>query len=112
MKNFFICCLLMLTLLGLTVANAYTVRRDVVRLRGHAEQNDPQAFCEDFESCKHFLSLTVRQTVLQQLEKTAQEFRAYGEAGDATNCRIAREQLLSLLHDIEDGEKFSFSNII
>lgn len=125
MKQFILALLLLALTIGLTVANAVTIRKDVARLTELAEQDDADRLCEELERLDNYFSLTINHNLLEQAQQSAHAMRAYREiheegstgdreTGDRTaiaDYRIAKETLLLLLKELEDGEKCSFFNI-
>ena len=114
MKNFILALLLLTLTIGLTAANAYAVQTRIDRLKTLAAEDNFTALCDALSRVEPFFSLTVNHTILEQALQAAEEMRAYGESGESdaqAPYRAAKATLLSLLCEIESGEKFSFSNI-
>lgn len=114
MKQFILALLLLALTIALTVANAMTIREDVSRLTELAEQDDADRLCEELERLDNYFSLTINHNLLEQARQSANAMRAYqgiDEEGAAADYRVAKENLLLLLQELEDGEKCSFFNI-
>lgn len=114
MKQFIMALLLLALAIALIVANAMTIRKDVARLTELAEQDDADRLCEELERLDPYFSLTINHTLLEQAQQSAYAMRAYrgiDEEGAAADYRVAKETLLQLLRELEDGEKCSFINI-
>lgn len=113
MKQFILALLLLALTVALTVANAMTIRKDVARLTELAEQDDVDRLCEELERLDNYFSLTVNHNLLEQVQQNAHAMRAYRGIDEMDNAdyRVAKENLLLLLQEIEDGERCSFFNI-
>lgn len=114
MRQFILALLLLALTIGLVVANAVTVRKDVARLSALAEQDDADRLNEELEQLERYFSLTVNHALLEQLQQNANAMRAYrgiDEEGPAADYRVAKEVVLLLLKEMEEGEKCSFFNI-
>lgn len=114
MKQFILALLLLTLTIALTVANAMTIRKDILRLTELAEQDDADRLCEELERLDSYFSLTINHNLLEQAQQSAHAMRAYrgiDEEGAAADYRVAKENLLLLLQELEDGEKCSFFNI-
>lgn len=114
MKQFILALLLLALTIALTIANAMTVRKDITCLTELAEQDDVDRLCEELERLDNYFSLTVNHNLLEQAQQSAHAMRAYkgvDEEGPATDYRVAKENLLLLLQEIEDGETCGFFNI-
>ena len=114
MKQFILALLLLALTIALTAANAMAIRKDVAHLTELAEQDDAEQLCEELERLDNYFSLTVNHNLLEQAQQSAHAMRAYqgiDEEGAAADYRVAKENLLLLLQEIEDGEKCSFFNI-
>ena len=114
MKQFILALILLALTITLTVANAVTIRKDVAYLTELAEQDDVDRLCEELERLDPYFSLTMNHTLLEQARQNANAMRAYkgiDEEGPAADYRVAKETLLLLLQEIEDGEKCNFLNI-
>lgn len=121
MKQFILALLLLALTIALTVANAVTIHKDVSRLTELAEQDDANGLCDELERLDNYFSLTINHNLLEQVQQNAHAMRAYqgiGEEGSAADGRVAnadyrlaKENLLLLLQELEDGEKCSFFNI-
>ncbi len=114
MKNFILALLLLVLSIGLTVANAVKIRHDTDYLVAIAEQDDASLLYDELLRMDTYFSLTINHTVLEQAEQAAAEMRAYryeeGE-GALADYQSAKTRLLLALHELEEGEKFSFFNI-
>ncbi|MCH5184170.1 MAG: hypothetical protein J1E00_08350 [Oscillospiraceae bacterium] len=113
MKQFILALLLLALTVALTVANAMTIRKDVAHLTELAEQDDVDRLCEELKRLDNYFSLTVNHNLLEQVQQNAHAMRAYrgiDEMGNA-DYQMAKENLLLLLQEIEDGERCSFFNI-
>lgn len=114
MKQFVLALLLLALTIALTVANAMTIRKDVAHLTELAERDDVDELCEELKRLDNYLSLTVNHNLLEQAQQSAHAMRAYkgiDEEGAAADYRVAKESLLLLLQEIEEGETCSFFNI-
>ena len=116
MKQFILALLLLALTIALTVANSLTIRKDVAHLTELAEQDDAERLCEELERLDNYFSLTVNHNLLEQAQQSAYAMRAYKGVGEedsaaSADYRVAKEGLLLLLQEIEDGETCSFFNI-
>ena len=114
MKQFILALLLLALTIALTVANAMTIRKDVAHLTELAEQDDVDGLCNELKRLDNYFSLTINHNLLEQAHQNAHAMRAYqgiDEEGPAADYRVAKENLLLLLQELEDGEKCSFFNI-
>lgn len=114
MKQFILAVLLLVLTIALTAANAMTIRKDISHLTKLAEQDDAEGLCDELERLDNYFSLTINHNLLEQAQQSAHAMRAYqriDEEGAAADYRLAKENLLLLLREIEDGETCSFFNI-
>lgn len=114
MKQFILALVLLALTITLTVANAMTIQKDVSHLAELAGQDDAERLCDELERLDNYFSLTVNHSLLEQVRQNAHAMRAYrggDEEGAVADYRVAKENLLLLLREIEDGEKCSFFNI-
>lgn len=116
MKQFILALLLLGLTITLTAVNAAAVRKDVAYLTSLAEQDETERLCEELERLDPFLSMTTHHALLEQAQQNANAMRAFKEIEKedetaSADYRMAKENLLLLLDEIDKGERCSFFNI-
>ncbi len=110
MKNFLFACGLLALAVILTVCNAFAVCRRTETLTELVKQDDPETLCAELADADPFLSLTIHHALLEQVQQTAEDMRAYHGVSDPS-YQAAKGRLLMLLQELQEGEKFSFFSI-
>ncbi len=110
MKNFWIALTLLTLAVVLTAINAFFVKKEIQTLREYALEGSAEETAERFAEIEPFLALTVNHIVLEQAQNAALEMAVYDEYSRA-DYLAARERFLAALNEIDEGEKFSISNI-
>lgn len=110
MKNVWIAIALLLFAIGSTVGNSLFITHEIHSLSENTVYGDAVDVSRRFESVEPYLALTVNHVVLEQAQTAALEMAVY-EHRNTADYLAARERFLAALREIEEGEKFSISNI-